>query len=344
VLTLKEIAKEAGVSVMTVSNVVNGNLSKVSKEKAERIRKIINDRKYVPNSQARNLVKRNSNIIAIILRGDQNENTLQSPHNATLVGTIIQRVQKLGYYSMVSMLQSQENILQSLRTWNVEGAIFLGMFDDEIEKIHQVIDVPMVFIDSYSNVRHLSNIGIDDYKGGRLAAQYLLNRGHRKIAFVGPPTKSIGVVQHRFAGFCDELKENGISLCPHHQFVIESDVRPEVIIETGIRLADLCGEVTAAFVTSDQIASYLMRGLRISQVRVPEDFSVIGFDNLMISTQLTPQLTTIAQDLEQKASLSVEVLFRKLKSPFSPAESLVLDVELVERESVATLKLETCKE
>jgi len=340
-VTLKEIAKEAGVSVMTVSNVVNGNLSKVSKENAERIQKIINERKYVPNSSARSLAKSNSNIIAIILRGDQNENTLQSPHNATLVGTIIQKIQKLGYYTMVNIVESQEDISQSLRTWNVEGAIFLGMFDDEIEKIYQVNDVPMVFIDSYSNVRRLSNVGIDDYRGGRLAAESLINRGHHKIAFVGPPTRRNGVVKHRFAGFCDELKKNGISLDPLHQFVLESDVRPEAIIETGKKIAELRGVVTAAFVTSDQIASYLIRGLRISQVCVPEDFSVIGFDNLMISTQMTPQLTTIAQDLEQKASLSVEILFRQLQSPGSPAESLVLDVKLVERESVATRMPET---
>lgn len=72
-------------------------------------------------------------------------------------------------------------------------------------------------------------------------------------------------------------------------------------------------------------------------MRVPEDFSIIGFDDLMIGTQMTPQLTTIAQNLDKKANLSVEILFRQLQSPNSPAESLVLDVELKERESVATI-------
>jgi len=337
-ITLKEIAKEAGVSVMTVSNVVNGNLTKVSKENAARIQKIIRDRKYVPNSPARSLAKSNSNIIAIILRGDQNENSLQSPHNATLIGTMIQKIQKLGYYTMVNIVQSPEDISKSLRTWNVEGAIFLGMFDDEIERIYQVYDAPMVFIDSYSDLRRLSNIGIDDYKGGKLAAQHLLERGHRNIAFVGPPTKHNGVIQHRFAGFCDGLKERGISLNPHLHFILESDVQPGAIIDTGKKIANMYGDVTAAFVTSDQIGSYLIRGLCVSQIRVPDDFSIVGFDNLMISTQITPQLTTISQDLDQKASLSVEVLFRQLKTPGSPAESLVLGVELIERESVASIK------
>jgi DNA-binding LacI/PurR family transcriptional regulator len=336
-VTLKEIASEAGVSVMTVSNVVNGNLSKVSKENAERIQKIIRDRNYIPNSSARSLAKRNSTIIAINLRGDQNDNILKSPHNAILVGTIIQRIKEHGYYTMVNSIQTQEDILQSIRTWNVEGAIFLGMFDDEIESIYRINNLPMVFIDSYSDVRQLSNIGIDDYKGGQLAVQYLLSKGHRKVAFVGPPTVHNGVVQRRFAGFCDELKRNGLSLNPQYHYVLESDIRSDTIIETGKMIAKSCGDVTAAFVTSDQIASYLIQGLRISHVRVPEDFSIIGFDNLMISMQITPQLTTIAQNLEQKASLAVEVLFRQLQSPGSPAESLVLDVELVERDSVSTL-------
>ena len=271
------------------------------------------------------------------MRGDQNGNTLQSPHNAALVGTMIQKMQRLGYYTMVNILQSQEDISKSLRTWNVEGAIFLGMFDNEIERIYQVNDVPMVFVDSYTDVRQLSNIGIDDYKGGWLAAQYLLKHGHHTIAFVGPPTKHNGVIQHRFAGFCDGLKENGMSLNPQHQFVLESDVQAEAIIEISRKISSDNNDITAAFVTSDQIASYLIRGLRANQICVPDDFSIVGFDNLMISTQITPQLTTISQDLEQKASLSVEVLIKQLKTPGSPAESLILDVELIERESVASI-------
>ena len=122
-VTLKDIAREAGVSVMTVSNVVNGNLSKVSKENAQRIREIIERRGYVPNASARSLAKNRANIIAIILRGAENENTLENPHNAALVGTIIQKIQKRGYYTMVNMMKCREDITQSLRTWNVDGSL-----------------------------------------------------------------------------------------------------------------------------------------------------------------------------------------------------------------------------
>ena len=320
---------------MTVSNVVNGNLSKVSKENAQRIREIIERRGYVPNASARSLAKNSANIIAIILRGAENENTLENPHNAALVGTIIQKIQKRGYYTMVNMMKCREDITQSLRTWNVDGAVFLGMFDDEIEEMCAASDIPMVFIDSYSSVRQLSNVGIDDYKGGRLAARHLIARGHRSIAFVSPPVLRTGVVQHRFAGFCDELEQHGISFRSEHQFVLESDVRPEDTMELGRRLAQLREEFSAVFVTSDQIASYLIQGMRSTGIRIPDDMSIIGFDDLMICRQMTPQLTTIAQDLEEKARLSVDILFRRLSAPAAPAESLVLDVTLVERESVA---------
>lgn len=320
---------------MTVSNVVNGNLSKVSKENAQRIREIIERRGYVPNASARSLAKNRANIIAIILRGAENENTLENPHNAALVGTIIQKIQKRGYYTMVNMMKCREDITQSLRTWNVDGAVFLGMFDDEIEEMCAASDIPMVFIDSYSSVRQLSNVGIDDYKGGRLAARHLIARGHRSIAFVSPPVLRTGVVQHRFAGFCDELEQHGISFRSEHQFVLESDVRPEDTMELGRRLARRREEFSAVFVTSDQIASYLIQGMRSTGIRIPDDMSIIGFDDLMICRQMTPQLTTIAQDLEEKARLSVDILFRRLSAPAAPAESLVLDVTLVERESVA---------
>lgn len=334
-VTLKDIAREAGVSVMTVSNVVNGNLSKVSKENAQRIREIIERRGYIPNASARSLAKNRANIIAIILRGGENENTLENPHNAALVGTIIQKIQKRGYYTMVNMMKCREDITQSLRTWNVDGAVFLGMFDDEIEDMCSASDIPMVFIDSYSSVRQLSNVGIDDYKGGRLAARHLIACGHRSIAFVSPPVLRTGVVQHRFAGFCDELGQHGLSFQKEHQFVLESDVRPEDTMELGRRLAERRDEFSAVFVTSDQIASYLIQGMRSTGVRLPDDLSIVGFDDLMICRQMTPQLTTVAQDLEEKARLSVDILFRRLSAPFSPAESLVLDVALVERESVA---------
>lgn len=336
-VTLKDIAKEAGVSVMTVSNIVNGNYSKVSKEKAEQIKKIISRMGYVPNASARSLAKNKTNIIAVIMRGEEDENPMLNPYYSAMVGAMIQKIQQRGYYAMVNIMKSQQDIVQSLRTWNVDGAIFLGLFDDEIEAMYSVCDVPMVFVDSYSNVRQLSNIGIDDFKGGQLAAKYLISHGHRSVAFIGPTVKYNGVIRHRFDGFNSTLSMHGMEVSPDHIFEIESDVRQDAIVALGKRIASMKDEFSAIFITSDQIASYIIQGLVSEGVSVPNDMSVIGFDNLEISRQISPQLTTIAQDLDQKAYFAVSTLFQRLADSSLPAQSMVLDVELVERASVAAL-------
>jgi len=336
-VTLKDIAREANVSVMTVSNVVNGNLSKVSNEKAEMIRSILKKRKYVQNESARSLAKANSNIVAIMLRNIQDENSLSSAHNATLLGAMIRKIQLLGFYAMISLVETQEDIALNLKSWNAQGAIFLGMFDREIEQIYALSAIPMVFIDSYSNVRQLSSVGIDDYKGGCLAAEYLLEKGHRSIAFISPPDYENGVIQHRLRGFQDTLTRHGFPLSPAHRLVLESDVDQRSVEQTVQALDWLRGDVTAAFVTSDQMAASLMGALSNLSIRVPEDLSIIGFDNMLISTQVSPQLTTIEQNLTQKAALAVDILQHRLQNPDVPAESRVLDVRLIERNTVKTL-------
>lgn len=333
-ITLKDIAKEANVSLMTVSNVVNGNSHKVSKEKAEEIQAILKKRGYVQNASARSLAKANSNIIAIMLRSLPSENSLSSPHNATLVGAVIEKIQRLGYYAMVSMVQKQEDIVKSLKTWNVRGAIFLGMFDDEIEQIYDLSSIPMVFIDSYSNMRQLSSVGIDDYKGARLAAEYLFGKGHRAIAFISPPEHDNSVIQHRLRGFVDALKKHDLILPDRRRLTLESDVDPRAVAQATQTLLSMKDEITAAFVTSDQMAASLIGSLYAHGIYVPKDLSIVGFDNMLISTQVSPQLTTIAQDLEQKAAFAVEILEHRLSSPEALAESRVLDVQLIERDSV----------
>lgn len=319
---------------MTVSNVVNNKLTKVSKDTAAKIQAAINEMGYIPNSSKKNVTKDSSKIIALILRGENEENVLENPHNALLVGTIIKKIQQRGYFAVLNIMDSESKIAQNLQTCKAEGAIFLGMFDNEIETIYNVSKIPMVFTDSYSTLRQLSNVGINDYKGGQLAAKHFLNLGHKRLAFVGPPVRSNGVVQHRFLGFSDELCSHGIILGKENCFTIESATEQTAILSLGKEIASCRNDITGIFVTSDQIAAFLIQGLIKAGARVPEDFSIIGFDDLVVCRQMTPKLTTISQDFRQKGKLAADILFRQLLDPLSPSESLILDVELIERESV----------
>ena len=101
------------------------------------------------------------------------------------------------------------------------GCHFLGVFDEEVQKIQNRNKIPLVFIDSYSNVRQLINIGIDDYKGGQLAAEYFLKNGHKTLGFVGPFTKTGGVISKRYQGFSDTLLAHQITLFDKHVYDLE---------------------------------------------------------------------------------------------------------------------------
>jgi DNA-binding LacI/PurR family transcriptional regulator len=116
--------------------------------------------------------------------------------------------------------------------------------------------------------------------------------------------------------------------------VLESDVDQRSVEQTVLALEWLRSEVTAAFVTSDQMAASLIGALGSHGIRVPEDLSIVGFDNMLISTQVSPQMTTIEQNLSQKAALAVDILQHRLQNPDVPAESRVLDVRLVQRATV----------
>ncbi len=326
-VTLKDIAREAGVSVMTVSRVVNGNFSKVSVENIKKIQAIIEKKHYVPNSTARSLSSKSSRIVSLIVRGRGNE--LTNPYNATMVGEIVPLIQKQGYYLMLHFTDQYGDITQRLRAWNVEGAIFVGTFDGEIQKIIRDNQIPLIFTDSYSRVRQITNVGVDDYKGGELAAHYLLKNGHKNFAFVGWALAS-GVVRGRFKGFRETLEKAGYPLDRSH------------ILEVKDSLSDIvsaiCGfeeDHVAIFTSADLLAVTLMDRLRERNRIAPRDYSIIGFDDLSIAGCVTPRLTTISQSFPKKAKAATDLLFRHIQDPTAPSENVTLDVHLVSRESVS---------
>lgn len=331
-VTLKDIAERAGVSIMTVSRVMNDKKGKVSPETSERVRRIAEEMGYIPNSTARSLAARSSKIIAVILRDEPATNPLEIPYNAAFLGKIVKILPACGYSIMVHFVQNFSDVTFWLKSWNAEGAIFLGIFDREIRQIRNDNQIPLVFTDSYSNVRRINNVGIDDYKGGQLAAECFLSHGHTRLAFAGPI--SSGVIAERLQGFSDRLRSSGHPLLPEqtHAFpdrsaadilksILESDPAP-----------------TGLFVTSDNAAAEFYEAARRAGVSIPDDLSVIGFDDFPVSQMLTPALTTIRQDMEEKAQQTCRILLDRLNNCSSPSEILCLDVNLVERDSVRDLR------
>lgn len=331
-ITLKDIAKQAGVSVMTVSRVINGNKSKVSEETSRKIMEIIKSTGYVPNSSARSLSSKKSHIISIIIRGEGN--CLGDAYFSTMFGNVTYQVQMNDYHIMINFVDDYKDITKLLHTWNADGAIFIGTFDKDILQIKEDNQIPLIFTDSYSSVRQITNVGIDDYKGGVLAAKHFIELGHRSFAFLcySLDFTSSGVIEHRLKGFKDTIENAGLTLKPEHILATDQHIS---LTEKIVNFKD---PVTAIFATSDMLAIDLIEEMKTMGLRVPEDYSVIGFDDLPISHYVTPKLTTISQDINKKALLASDILFRHISDHSLPAESIVLDVNLVERESVIKLK------
>jgi len=337
-ITLKDIADEAGVSIATVSNVVNGNMSRVSPENAERIRRIIKKRRYVPNSSARTLAAKSSQIIAGILLGGRGDNMLSDPYSAEFFGELVRAVQDRGYYLMIRYVNNYEEVIQSLRSWNVDGAVFIGTSDAYIKKIHEEIEIPLIFTDCYTTQQKINNVGINDFQGGVLAAEYFLKNGHRKPGFVGYTIREQGksVVSERLNGFLSVFRSHGIELGKERIFYVPGDSE-EIILEIATRLAAAKGRITGVFTSADRLAFVLTKALAEQGMGVPEDISIIGFDDLSITAQFMPKLTTIRQNISRKVQIATDLLFRQIEGDTTPPLNTLLDVELVERGSVKAL-------
>lgn len=335
-MKIKDIAVKAGVSTATVSNVINGNHNKVSKETIEKVQKIIEENHYKPNATARSLALKESKIIGVVIPNlDKNEPFSQSPYNTQILALLENYVRKQGYYLMIRTIGQCHKIVPIFSTWNVDGVILLGAYRNEVAVIEEKLKVPTVYIDTYAEDMGIANVGSDDYKGGFLAARYLLGKGHKKIAFVGPNLDSPGVIQERFRGFCDACKQRYIEVAPENIF--EAWTMYEQGVEAGKKIAFSDKGFTAVATMSDIVAFGVMEGLRRSGLNVPGDVSVIGYDNLPECKYSNPQLTSVSQNLEQKAFLAGEQLFKMIREKEKIAVNEMVDVEIVERQSVKDL-------
>lgn len=337
-MNLKTIAKAAGVSTATVSNVINGNHHKVSQETIAKVQKIIDETNYKPNATARSLASKESRIIGVVIPNiGEDENFFVNPYNARILALLETYIRNQGYYMMMRCVKYCQESIPLFSAWNVDGIIFFGAFQSEIESIKSHLDVPAVFIDAYAEHLDVTTVGIDDYKGGYLSAGYLLGKGHRAIAFVGPDVTSPGVIRQRYLGFCDACAEKDIVVTPDHCFRADTLYQSGVL--AGQKIASSKIKFTAAAVMSDIAAFGVMEGLRQCGKRIPEDVSVIGFDDLPECTYSNPKLTSISQQVEQKALLVGECLFRLIEQKDNKIIHETIDVQIAERQSVRELNL-----
>ena len=335
-VTLKDIAAEAGVSITTVSNVVHNRKSRVSPETVKKIWEIIEREHYVPSMSARSLANDHSSIIGVIthLTPQNTGSTMSDPFLSAFVDSIEKRTREEGYYLMVRSVEDAAELDALCRSWRLSGLILTGMFQDAFFDATKNLGIPYVLIDSYVDHPDVCSVGLEDDRGGYIATRHLLERGHERIAFASPAIRPGGVIEKRLQGYRQALAEFGLPFDPALIFT------QEITVEEGKKLGHRLSErkdITAVFASADILAAGIMAGLSERGVRVPRDKSIVGFDDNYLAQLTIPGLTTVHQDADRKGMLATSMIMKQLQHEALPEKTVVLPVRLVERGSVRNL-------
>lgn len=336
--TIKDIAAEAGVSVMTVSNVINNNHARVSPATEKRIRDIMAKHNYVPNMAARSLISKSSRIIAVLLPiwHATTSSMLRDPYAGQLVGYLEEFLREKEYYVMLCSFERVDQVLMVQRTWQIDGMLLTLPHEDAITRgLIEQTSTPLVVIDRhYDDLKTLS-VCVDDRGGGYKAAKYLLEKGHRKIGFAAPSIYESSVIRERFEGYCAALHEYGLT--EREDWLFDN----VFLQDGGVKVADSIRRMndrpTAVVATEDLLACGIIKGCQEHGMQIPRDLSVIGFDDSMPARLITPGLTTVAQDIREKANLSVSMLMNAIEDPGFRDKYKIMDVRVKERQSVQAI-------
>ena len=333
--TIRDVAKAAGVSVATVSNVFNG-INKVSEENRQMILAVAKELDYQPNMVARSLSMQKSGMIGLLLPivedGEEAGILLQkNPYYAEFLSGMEQKAAELKYDIIIRGLRPEESCREWIMRRQLEGAVFVGNASDVISRDSKELGNRLVLLDTYDKgILSYDNIRVEDEKGGRLATSYLREKGHKNIAFAGSYIQYDGCIRRRFLGYQKEMEAQGWY---RQDLVYKNALSYEGGIAIGKQMLKSQIPITAVFAASDTLALGIMSAYREAGKDVPADLSVVGFDNTSTCDISHPKLTTIDQNTFLKGMKAVEILSQVGGTQEEPA-SIILPVSLKERESV----------
>lgn len=333
-ITIKKMAEILGVSTTTINNVIHGKKSQVSKTTIDKVEELIEKYEYVPNMTARNLAQNKSKIIGVAMKapGDKYDNTLQYPYVSEVIGAIEKTVRASAYFMMIYISDDIKEILKYVSTWNVDGLILFGMAGDDCLTMKNKFKNPMVYIDSYflDDLKDYVNIGLEDFKGSYDITKYLIECGHKKISFFADNCE--GVDDERFKGYKKALGEAGIIYTDEDFFLISPE-EPE-LSSCMEEFYDYSTSYTALVCASDYYAVLVINYLKDRGRNIPEDLSVVGFDDNYYATAVRPALTTIHQDVAKKGEIAVKTLLAIMEGETMVEAEIILDTKLIIRDSV----------
>jgi DNA-binding LacI/PurR family transcriptional regulator len=332
IASIRDVAKRANVSISTVSRVISKKIP-VDEQTQKRVRTAINELNYRPNLIASGLRSKSGKSIGLLVP------MIQNPFFMVLIDHIDRCVISRGYnlllYNTHSDLDFEKQILDNLLRRHVDGIIF-SLVSDESRAVELLtaVEVPVVMLDRVRADTRLMSVVLDNRKAGEIAAEHLIDLGHRSFACLSGPTK-IRLCAERLAGFTETLSRRGIG--PANCQVLLGDFSLESGIAAAQRLLQTRPAVTAVWAHSDLMAAGLLKGFQQAGVMVPAEVSVMGMDDAFVPEIVNPSLTTIAQPIGEMAQRAVEMIL-EMKGSSRAQREVLLNPHLVVRESTGARK------
>ena len=339
-VTIRQIAKCAGVSTATVSNVIHGKVNKVSPSTIARIQRLIDEMGYVREQGQTVSRSRSSRMVAVIIHFHRSfeDTALSDPFYGVITGSIEEELRQRRCVMMLYTSQDVEDIIQMLAVWDVDGVIAISFSNADCKKIYNMFQKPMITIDAYGEddeVSSIPNIALDDEQGGYLMARHLVELGYENILMGGVDDYGI-----------DRCRWHGMQrACADTLFLKEKKKLNYIRLGDTLearksRYQEIAKQVpfkrkTAIFFSSDSLAMEAICFWTEQGIRIPQDFGVAGFDNSSNAVHFSiPRLTTIHQDVRQKGVIAVVERVTALRDPEYKPNSHRLPVCLVSRQSV----------
>lgn len=335
--SIADIARKAGVSHTTVSRALRDS-PLISLKVREEIKQLAQEMNYTPNSIAQSLQNQRTNTIGVVVT------SIADPFFAEVVEGIEQIARKANYSILLSVshrnLEQEIAAIEQLHRRRVDGIL---VADSQInkhntEKLLQ-IDVPTVFINSQTEEQPetFCSLSIDDYLGGQIAVNHLIELGHTKIGYLGVGDRSKSN-QQRLAGYQQALNSAGLTSCSHWIALNNQDSIRANDVHTGQKLLPqlVATDVTSIFCYNDMVAVGALLACHELKIAVPQDLSLVGYDGIALSGYMTPPLTTICQPMLEMGRRAMAMLLDLLAE--KTVENVVLSPFLLKRQSSSVLK------
>ncbi|GEK27903.1 ribose utilization transcriptional repressor RbsR [Furfurilactobacillus siliginis] len=331
-ITIKDVAKAADLSITTVSQILNGKGDRFPVATKEKVLQLRDQLGYVPNFNARNLISHSMKTVGVLIPN------LVNPFFSMFLRGIQDAMYEHECVPIILSADRNEDLeryyLRTLVERGVDGVIIASsaIGKQELDGLLNRNDIPYLLFDQNDPINEGDRIIVDDERGGEMATNHLLDAGHTKIAVI-LPTQPSQNVRLRLAGYRSALAQRKLTFDDAMIFPTELSKQGGVDVVNNV----IDSHATAVFCTNDELAIGLIRGLTNRGIRVPEDVSVVGYDDIDLDEYVTPRLTTVHQPVYEMGLWASQMIMKRLREPNLAPQLKVVDVELMKRNSVKVL-------